>query len=73
MVGDSGGPCTILRQNPGLTLAVRPRILQDAPLNFLSFIAELRASVWYDPTSQAFAVFLPVRSVGVMGDGRTYE
>jgi GMP synthase (glutamine-hydrolysing) len=37
------------------------------------FIDELRASGWYDKTSQAFAVFLPVRSVGVMGDGRTYE
>ncbi len=44
------------------------------------FIDELRAFVdphdgknWYDKTSQAFAVFLPVRSVGVMGDGRTYE
>jgi GMP synthase (glutamine-hydrolysing) len=28
---------------------------------------------WYDKTAQAFAVFLPVHSVGVMGDGRTYE
>ena len=43
------------------------------------FIEELRNSVdtdgksWYDKTAQAFAVFLPVKSVGVMGDGRTYE
>jgi GMP synthase (glutamine-hydrolysing) len=37
------------------------------------FIEELRASGWYDKTSQAFAVFLPVKSVGVMGDGRTYD
>jgi GMP synthase (glutamine-hydrolysing) len=37
------------------------------------FIDELRAAGWYDKTAQAFAVFLPVRSVGVMGDGRTYE
>jgi GMP synthase (glutamine-hydrolysing) len=37
------------------------------------FIEELRGAGWYEKTSQAFAVFLPVRSVGVMGDGRTYE
>ena len=44
------------------------------------FIEELRnfrdeatGKSWYDLTSQAFTVFLPVKSVGVMGDGRTYE
>ena len=44
------------------------------------FIEELRLAIdpatgksWYDLTSQAFTVFLPVKSVGVMGDGRTYD
>ena len=44
------------------------------------FIEELRSCLdeksgksWYDLTSQAFTVFLPVKSVGVMGDGRTYD
>ncbi|HEY4212818.1 MAG TPA: glutamine-hydrolyzing GMP synthase [Steroidobacteraceae bacterium] len=37
------------------------------------FIDELRKHDLYDRTSQAFAVFLPVRSVGVMGDGRRYD
>jgi GMP synthase (glutamine-hydrolysing) len=37
------------------------------------FIEELREAGWYDRTAQAFVVFLPIRSVGVMGDGRTYE
>ena len=34
---------------------------------------EIRASGWYERLWQSFAVFLPVRSVGVMGDSRTYE
>jgi GMP synthase (glutamine-hydrolysing) len=37
------------------------------------YIEELYASGHYEKISQAFAVFLPVKSVGVMGDGRTYE
>jgi GMP synthase (glutamine-hydrolysing) len=37
------------------------------------FIEELRRDALYDKVSQAFAVFLPVRSVGVMGDGRRYD
>ena len=37
------------------------------------FIEELRAADLYDKTSQAFAVFLPVKSVGVVGDARAYE
>ena len=49
----------------------------EAALDSVS--TELRATSdaegvsWYDKTAQAFAVFIPVRSVGVMGDGRTYE
>ena len=37
------------------------------------FIEELRKADLYDKTSQAFAVFLPVKSVGVVGDARAYE
>jgi GMP synthase (glutamine-hydrolysing) len=37
------------------------------------FIRELRAAGLYDRTAQAFVVLLPVKTVGVMGDGRTYE
>ncbi|NLF39801.1 glutamine-hydrolyzing GMP synthase, partial [bacterium] len=64
---------------PGPGLAVRvlgevtkPRldILRDADA---IFIGELRAAGWYDRAWQAFAVLLPVQTVGVMGDERTYE
>jgi GMP synthase (glutamine-hydrolysing) len=37
------------------------------------YIEELKRQGWYDRVSQAFAVFLPVRSVAVMGDGRRYD
>ncbi|MFN7726779.1 MAG: glutamine-hydrolyzing GMP synthase [Rubrivivax sp.] len=71
---------------PGPGLGVR--ILGDIRREFVGllqradaiFIEELRAAIdpatgksWYDLTSQAFTVFLPVKSVGVMGDGRTYD
>ncbi len=64
---------------PGPGLGVR--ILGEVRADYVSllqradaiFIEELRSAGWYDQVSQAFAVFLPVRSVGVMGDGRTYE
>ena len=38
-----------------------------------NFVDEASGKSWYDLTSQAFTVFLPVKSVGVMGDGRTYD
>ena len=70
---------------PGPGLGVR--ILGEVKAEFAEllrradaiFIEELRAThdadgnSWYDKTAQAFAVFIPVKSVGVMGDGRTYE
>jgi GMP synthase (glutamine-hydrolysing) len=64
---------------PGPGLGVR--ILGEVKMEFADllrkadaiFIEELDKSGWYDKTSQAFTVFLPVKSVGVMGDGRTYE
>jgi GMP synthase (glutamine-hydrolysing) len=62
---------------PGLAVRIlgeitpeRVRVLQEADA---IFIDELRDSGHYDKVSQAFAVFLPVKSVGVMGDFRTYE
>jgi len=38
-----------------------------------NWVDDATGKTWYDLTSQAFTVFLPVKSVGVMGDGRTYD
>jgi GMP synthase (glutamine-hydrolysing) len=64
---------------PGPGLAVR--IIGEVKKEYLAilrqvddiFIRELENSNWYDKISQAFAVFLPVKSVGVMGDQRKYD
>ena len=69
---------------PGLGVRVlgevRPEYVELLQRADAIFIDELRSTLdersgrsWYELTSQAFAVFLPVKSVGVMGDGRTYE
>jgi GMP synthase (glutamine-hydrolysing) len=52
---------------------VRPEFAELLAKADAIFIDELRKSGWYDKTSQAFAVFLPVKSVGVVGDARAYE
>ncbi len=54
----------------GEVTAERVALLQEADAIFIS---ELRGAGFYDRVAQAFAVLLPVRSVGVMGDGRTYD
>jgi GMP synthase (glutamine-hydrolysing) len=64
---------------PGPGLAVRilgevtPEALDIVRRADAIFIRELRDAGLYDQTAQAFAVLLPVHTVGVMGDGRTYE
>ncbi|MFN9214552.1 MAG: glutamine-hydrolyzing GMP synthase [Gemmatimonadota bacterium] len=62
---------------PGLAIRVLGEVRRDA-LDILRkadaiYLEEIRAAGLYADIWQAFAVFLPVRSVGVMGDGRTYE
>ncbi len=62
---------------PGLGVRVlgevKPEYVSLLQLADNIFVEELRKNDLYDETSQAFAVFLPVRSVGVMGDGRKYD
>jgi GMP synthase (glutamine-hydrolysing) len=62
---------------PGLAVRIigaitpqRLRVLREADA---IVVEEMKASGWYYKVWQSFAVLLPVRSVGVMGDGRTYE
>jgi GMP synthase (glutamine-hydrolysing) len=62
---------------PGLAIRIlgeitteKVRITQEADAIFIN---ELKESGWYDKVWQAGAIFLPVNSVGVMGDERTYE
>ncbi|HEU4951124.1 MAG TPA: glutamine-hydrolyzing GMP synthase [Holophagaceae bacterium] len=55
---------------PGAITRERVTVLQNADA---IFIQELKQSGWYGKTSQAFAVLLPVQTVGIMGDERTFE
>ncbi len=76
-----GLPPAIIQRHPfpGPGLAVRilgpvtPEAVKTLSLADDIFITELRRSELYNQVWQAFAVLLPVRTVGVMGDGRTYE
>jgi GMP synthase (glutamine-hydrolysing) len=76
-----GLPRTMVFRHPFPGPGLGVRILGEAKREYADllrradaiFIEELRAADWYDKVAQAFGVFLPVRSVGVMGDGRTYE
>jgi GMP synthase (glutamine-hydrolysing) len=76
-----GLPKTMINRHPFPGPGLGVRILGEVKIEYADllrkadaiFIEELKKSGWYDKTSQAFTVFLPVKSVGVMGDGRTYE
>jgi hypothetical protein len=70
----------VMRQPfPGPGLAVRilgevtPQTLRDSARADTIVVEEMKASGWYYKIWQSFAVLLPVRSVGVMGDERTYD
>jgi len=76
-----GLPAAMVQRHPfpGPGLGVRilgeitPQAAETLRLADHIFIEELRRAGWYDKTSQAFAVFLPVKSVGVAGDGRRHD
>src|SRR5690606_19160610 len=76
-----GLPSTMVYRHPFPGPGLGVRILGEVRAEFADclrradaiFIAELRNHDLYDKVSQAFAVFLPVRSVGVQGDARYYE
>ena len=81
-IGDALGlPHEMIHRHPfpGPGLGVRilgeihPRFVDTLRRADAIFIEELRRHDWYERVSQAFAVYLPVRSVGVMGDARRYE
>jgi len=76
-----GLPHEVLYRHPFPGPGLGVRVLGEVRKEYLDllrradaiYIEELRRHELYDRTSQAFAVFLPVRSVGVMGDGRRYD
>ena len=76
-----GLPPTLIHRHPFPGPGLGVRILGEVKKPYADllraadaiFIEELRRESLYDSVSQAFAVFLPVRSVGVMGDGRRYD
>lgn len=76
-----GLPSTMVHRHPFPGPGLGVRILGEVQKEYADilrkadaiFIEELRLANLYDKVSQAFAVFLPVKSVGVMGDGRRYD
>ena len=76
-----GLPETLVMRHPFPGPGLGVRILGEVQRDYADvlrqadaiFIEELRACDWYDKVSQAFAVYLPVKSVGVVGDARRYE
>ncbi len=76
-----GLPAKMIHRHPFPGPGLGVRILGEVKKEFTDllreaddiFMQELYASGWYEQTSQAFAVFLPVKSVGVVGDNRAYD